>query len=304
MKLLTFLQDGREQPGVLDRAGTGVLPLESLGLPFESVLSLIETASHEQMQLLHQATQDPARQGIKLSMVKLLAPIPYFRRDMICIGYNFRNHAQEIARLRGESDKSAEVANPIYFSKRTAYSTGSDAPIPFVPGYAENLDCGVEVAAVIGRDALNITPEAAGDYIFGYTIANDVCDTRLNKAYTQPFLGKSVDGYMPTGPWIVTADEFAREPYFDLRLTVNGTLRQTGNTRDLVFGIPFIISQLSRNMTLKAGTMISTGSPANLDAGHPDKLYIHPGDVIRCEIAGIGSLTNPVEVRQDREERL
>ena len=139
MKLLTFLQDGREQPGVLDRAGTGVLPLESLGLPFESVLSLIETASHEQMQLLHQATQDPARQGIKLSMVKLLAPIPYFRRDMICIGYNFRNHAQEIARLRGESDKSAEVANPIYFSKRTAYSTGSDAPIPFVPGYAENI---------------------------------------------------------------------------------------------------------------------------------------------------------------------
>lgn len=103
-------------------------------------------------------------------MVKLLAPIPYFRRDMICIGYNFRNHAQEIARLRGESDKSAEVANPIYFSKRTAYSTGPDAPIPFVPGYAENLDCGVEVAAVIGRDALNITPEAAGDYIFGYTI--------------------------------------------------------------------------------------------------------------------------------------
>ena len=102
----------------------------------------------------------------------------------------------------------------------------------------------------------------------------------------------------------MTADEFAREPYFDLRLTVNGTLRQTGNTRDLVFGIPFIVSQLSRNMTLKAGTMISTGSPANLDAGHPDKLYIHPGDVIRCEIAGIGSLTNPVEVRQDREECL
>ena len=150
------------------------------------------------------------------------------------------------------------------------------APIPFVPGYAENLDCGVEVAAVIGRDALNITPEEAGDYIFGYTIANDVCDTRLNKAYTQPFLGKSVDGYMPTGPWIVTADEFAREPYFDLRLTVNGTLRQTGNTRDLVFGIPFIVSQLSRNMTLKAGTMISTGSPANLDAGHPDNMAAGP----------------------------
>ena len=201
---------------------------------------------------------------------------PKYAAGTILIGYNFRNHAQEIARLRGESDKSAEVADPIYFSKRTAYSTGPNAPIPFVPGYAENLDCGVEVAAVIGRDALNITPEEAGDYIFGYTIANDVCDTRLNKAYTQPFLGKSVDGYMPTGPWIVTADEFAREPYFDLRLTVNGTLRQTGNTRDLVFGIPFIVSQLSRNMTLKAGTMISTGSPANLDAGHPDNMAAGP----------------------------
>ena len=304
MKLLTFLQDGRQQPGVLDCEGTGILPFESLGLAFDSVYTLIEKASAEDLRRARDAAADPSRRGFSLRDVTLLAPIPYFRRDMICIGYNFRNHAQEIARLRGESDKSAEVADPIYFSKRTAYSTGDAAPIPYVPGYAENLDCGVEVAVVIGKDALNITPEEVGAYIFGYTIANDVCDTRLNKAYTQPFLGKSIDGYMPTGPWIVTADEFPDNPQFELRLTVNGALRQSGNTRDLVFDIPFIVSQLSRNMTLRAGTMISTGSPANIDAGHPEKLFIRPGDSICCEIAGIGSLTNPVQIRKDREECL
>ena len=121
-----------------------------------------------------------------------------------------------------------------------------------------------------------------------------MCDTRLNKVYTQPFLGKSMDGYMPVGPWIVTADEFPKDPEFHLRLWVNDNLRQEGTTASLVFSIPYIVSQLSRNMTLKAGTMISTGSPANRDAGNPEKLKIYPGDVIRCEIDGIGSISNPV----------
>ena len=169
-----------------------------------------------------------------------------------------------------------------------------------MPGYAENLDCGVEVAAVIGRNALNVPPEETGAYIFGYTIANDVCDTRLNKIYTQPFLGKSIDGYMPVGPWIVTADEFPPNPTFRLRLSVNGKLRQEGTTEDLVFSIPYIVSELSRNMTLKAGTLISTGSPANLDAGCPEKLRLWPGDVIVCEIEGLGTLTNVVRERRDR----
>ena len=106
---------------------------------------------------------------------------------------------------------------------------------------------------------------------------------------------------MPVGPWIVTADEFPENPEFHLRLSVNGEIRQEGSTRDLVFGIPYIVSELTRNMTLKAGTIIATGSPANRHAGEPDKLKLWPGDVISCEIEGIGRLTNVVQERRDRE---
>ena len=300
MKLLTFALDGVEQVGVMDPSLTRVIPVKDLGFPWESMQQLLEQATAEdlsRLKVLAEKTED----GIPYEAVEKRAPIPEMRRDMICIGYNFKSHAQEIAALRGESAKSAEISYPIYFSKRTARATGDGDPIPYVPGYAENLDCGVEVAAVIGRDALNITPEQTGQYIFGYTIANDMCDTRLNKVYTQPFLGKSIDGYMPVGPWIVTADEFPEDQEFHLKLSVNGKTRQEGTTGSLVFSIPYIVSELTTNMTLKAGTMISTGSPATFDAGDPEKLTLWPGDVIRCEIDGIGSLTNTVEIRQDRE---
>ena len=294
MKLLTYSRDGADQVGVLASDQTSVIPLRALGCPVSSMQQLIEESTPDSLRQLSQAAAAWAGETIPLSQVGKRPPVPLFRRDMICIGYNFKNHAQEIAQLRGEAAQTAEVAEPIYFSKRTAYATGEGDPVPYVPGYAENLDCGVEAAVVIGRDAWNITQEEAGQYIFGYTVANDLCDTRLNKVYTQPFLGKSMDGYMPIGPWIVTADEFPENPDFHLRLWVNDKLRQEGTTASLVFSIPYIVSQLSRNMTLKAGTMISTGSPANRDAGNPEKLKIYPGDVIRCEIDGIGSISNPV----------
>lgn len=300
MKLLTYAIDGKEAVGVMSMDLQRVLPVKELGYPWETMQQLIEEATREDLKALGKSAQT-AEGGIPYETVEKRAPIPEMRRDMICIGFNFRNHAFEIAKLRGEDVKSAEIASPIYFSKRIARATGEGAPIPYVPGYAENLDCGVEVAVVIGRDALNVSRKGTGDYIFGYTITNDMCDTRLNKAYTQPFLGKSIDGYMPVGPWIVTADEFPPDPVFSLRLYVNGKLRQEGTTDSLVFGIPYIVSELTQDMTLKAGTMIATGSPANFDAGDPEKLKLLPGDVIRCEIDGIGSLTNVIAVRRDRE---
>lgn len=301
MKLLTYQEDGCERVGVMSADLTAIHPLSELGWDYGSMQALIEGASAETLRAMAARVAAGGGRMTAYGAVTRCAPIPELRRDMICIGYNFRSHAEEIAHLRGESAQSAAVSHPIYFSKRTAMAGGDGAPIPFVPGYAENLDCGVEVAVVIGRDACNVAPEDVGDYIFGYTIANDVCDTRLNRVYTQPFLGKSIDGYMPVGPWIVTADEFPRDPVFRLRLLVNGAVRQEGSTDQLVFGIAQIVSELSQNMTLKAGTLISTGSPANLDAGNPEKLLLLPGDEICCEISGIGTLTNPVTVRELRE---
>lgn len=296
MKLLTYRAGGRDVVGVLSADGKDAYPISQFGIAANSMQELIETASGDDLAAVRKKlAEGGAFDAVPYDRVEKRSPIPTVRRDMICIGFNFRKHAEEIAKLRGESADTANVSYPIYFSKRVLHATGDGDAVPYIPGYAENLDCGVEVCVVIGRDALNITPEETGDYIFGYTIANDMCDTRLNKVYTQPFLGKSLDGYMPVGPWIVTADEFPRDPVFDMKLTINGKPRQEGSTSDLVFSIPYIVSELSQNMTLKAGTMISTGSPVNIGAGDPEKLLIRPGDVMRCEIDGLGVLTNPVE---------
>lgn len=296
MKLLTYHASGRDSVGVLSADGKNIHPISQFGIAADSMQELIETASRDGLSTLQEKLRSSGSlESIPYHCVEKRSPIPTLRRDMICIGFNFRKHAEEIAKLRGESADTANVSYPIYFSKRVLHATGDGDSVPYIPGYAENLDCGVEVCVVIGRDALNITPEETGGYIFGYTIANDMCDTRLNKVYTQPFLGKSLDGYMPVGPWIVTADEFPRDPIFDMKLTINGKPRQEGSTADLVFSIPYIISELSQNMTLKAGTMISTGSPVNIGAGDPEKLLIRPGDVMRCEIGGLGVLTNTVE---------
>ena len=299
MKLLTYQIDGVDYVGVMSPDLKKVYSLSLFGFPERTMQELIENMDDERFAFLKARLNEimETSEGINYESVIKRAPIPRPRRDMICIGYNFKNHAEEIARLRGEDVKTAEVVNPIYFVKRVLDSTGDSDPIPYFNGYAVNLDVGVEVVVIIGKDALNISRDQVRDFIFGYTITNDVCDTRLNKIYTQPFLGKSMDGYMPTGPWIVTADEFEGIPSFDLRLSVNGDIRQEGNTSSLVFDIPYIVSQLTQNMTLKAGTMISTGSPANKYAGYPEKLLLLPGDVVECEISGIGKLSNYIEER-------
>lgn len=293
MKLVTYRYGKQEQVGVMKADFKSICPVKTIGYNFDTMLELIENSDEAILrEMSHKAEE--CTEVIPYDSTEHLSPIPKMRRDMICIGYNFRSHAEEIAKSRGESIESASVSYPIYFSKRVYEATGDGSPVPYFPGYAENLDCGVEVAVVIGKDALNVSIDDVNDYIFGYTIANDICDTRLNMIYTQPFLGKSLDGYMPVGPWIVTKDEFGKNPVFNLKLTVNGILRQESTTESLVFSIPYIISELSRNMTLKAGTMISTGSPANIHAGDAEKLKLLPGDIMVCHIDGIGSLKNPI----------
>ena len=301
MKILNFEYSGGSHAGVLSADGKHVYSFVQLGLPWNTIQELCDDKDGEKLNRIRTRLSDVSEEGFPLESVRLLSPIPEVRRDIICIGFNFKKHAQEVAKLRGESAATADIAYPIYFSKRNATTTGPDDDIPYVKGYAENLDVGIEVCPIIGKDALNITRDQVSEYLLGYTIANDVCDTRLNKIYTQPFLGKSIDGYIPIGPWLVTVDEFEKEPLFDMKMTVNGKIRQEGNTRDLVFDIPYIVSELSTNMTLKAGTMIATGSPANIDAGNPEKLLLLPGDVITCEIEGIGTLTNTVREINDAE---
>ena len=176
--------------------------------------------------------------------------------------------------------------------------------IPSVPdgGFIEahtdlvkKLDYECELAVVLGRDAKDVPAGQTRDYVFGYTILNDVSARDVQTAHKQWYFGKSLDGFTPIGPCIVTADEFeAYPPQLGIRSFVNGEKRQDSNTRLQIFDIDHVIHELSQGMTLKAGTIIATGTPAGVGMGMDPPQFLQPGDTVRCEIDGIGSLTNTV----------
>ena len=161
--------------------------------------------------------------------------------------------------------------------------------------FVSKLDYEVELAVVLGRDALHVREEDVGDYIFGYSVANDVSARDVQYRHKQNFLGKSLDTFFAMGPVIVTADEFPCPPALSIRSFVNGELRQDSNTELLIFGIPHVIRELSQGITLKAGTIIATGTPAGVGMGFTPPKFLNHGDEVECIIEGIGSIKNVVE---------
>ena len=226
---------------------------------------------------------------INAEMVKLLSPIPRPRQDVLCLGINYTAHAEEAERFSKESF-GGERPYPIFFS-----SQGTDAPIPAYTGLVDSLDYECELGVVIGKDAKNVKREDVPDYIFGYTIVNDVSARNLQTRHKQWYFGKSLDGFTPMGPCIVSADEFAFPPKQRIACRVNGDLRQDSSTANLITGITDIIVMLSEGMTLKAGTVIATGTPAGVGMGMKPPTFLKPGDVVECEIEGIGVLRNHIE---------
>jgi 2-keto-4-pentenoate hydratase/2-oxohepta-3-ene-1,7-dioic acid hydratase in catechol pathway len=159
----------------------------------------------------------------------------------------------------------------------------------------DSLDYECELGVVIGKEAKNVKREDVPDYIFGYTIVNDVSARNLQTRHKQWYFGKSLDGFTPMGPCIVSADEFAFPPKQRIACRVNGDVRQDSNTANLITGITDIIVMLSEGMTLKAGTVIATGTPAGVGMGMKPPTFLKPGDVVECEIEGIGVLRNYIE---------
>ena len=159
----------------------------------------------------------------------------------------------------------------------------------------QKLDYECELAVVLGKDAKDVPAGQTKDYVFGYTILNDVSARDVQTAHKQWYFGKSLDGFTPMGPCIVTADEFdTYPPALPIRSRVNGELRQDSNTKLQIFDIDHVIHELSQGMTLKAGTIIATGTPAGVGMGMDPPQFLHPGDTVQCEIEGIGTLTNTV----------
>lgn len=277
MKLITYRYENKEYVGVLTADETAVHPL-----PYDDMTALIED----------QLSAAAAAESLPISVVQVLAPIPRPRQDVICLGINYKAHADEAEQYSTEFKKEKPI--PIYFSKRVCEAVGSDGFIESHPGLVERLDYEAELAVIIGKTAKNVPAEKAGEYIFGYTVLNDVSARVLQTSHKQWYFGKSLDGFTPMGPCIVTADEIPFPPKLRISASVNGETRQDSTTGLLITGIADIIAELSSGMTLLPGTIIATGTPAGVGMGFDPPKFLKSGDTVECSIEGIGTLRNIV----------
>ena len=247
-----------------------------------------------QLQLLAKNTDALQGAAVALEAVKLCAPIVHPRQDVICLGINYDAHAQEAGRFSDEAF-GGERPYTIYFSKRVSTATGSGDFIPAYEELVDSLDYEAELGVILGKDAKDVSKEEAEAYIFGYTVINDVSARNLQTRHKQWYRGKSLDGFTPMGPCIVTADEIADVQNLDIRCYVNGQLRQSSNTKYMMQTVAGAIAELSQGMTLQAGTIIATGTPAGVGMGMQPPTFLRSGDTVVCEIESIGRLENTVK---------
>ena len=263
MKLITYRYENTEHVGVLTADETAVHPL-----PYGDMITLIEG----------QLSAAAAAESLPISTVEVLAPIPRPRQDVICLGINYKAHADEAEQYSDAFKKEKPI--PIYFSKRVSEAVGPGGYIESHPGLVERLDYEAELAVIIGKTAKNVPAEQAEEYIFGYTILNDVSARVLQTSHKQWYFGKSLDGFTPMGPAIVTADEIPFPPKLRICACVNGEVRQDSTTDLLITGIADIIAELSSGMTLLPGTVIATGTPAGVGMGFDPPKFLKCGDSV------------------------
>ncbi|MBM3609339.1 MAG: fumarylacetoacetate hydrolase family protein [Alphaproteobacteria bacterium] len=228
-----------------------------------------------------------------LDKITYAAPIQDVRKNVFCVGRNYKLHIEEMARAMNRPDPNYPKV-PEFFTKPPTTIVAHEAPVERHANYTKMLDYEAELAIIIGKGGRNIPASKALNHIFGYTIVNDVTARDAQRAHGQFFKGKSFDTFCPIGPWIVTKDEFGEPGGHKITLKVNGKIRQDSNTSDLYHGVPAIIEALSGALTLEAGDIIATGTPSGVAAGMTPPVWLKTGDVMEVEIAGIGVLRNKI----------
>jgi 2-keto-4-pentenoate hydratase/2-oxohepta-3-ene-1,7-dioic acid hydratase in catechol pathway len=216
--------------------------------------------------------------------VKICAPVPRPGK-IICIGLNYRDHAEESGAAIPES--------PIIFSKFPTCVVAANEPI-VIPNGSSQVDYEAELAVVIGRKAKNVNKENWLDYVFGYTNFNDVSARDFQFADGQWQRGKSCDTFAPAGEFIATADEIEDPHNLNIQFRLNGEVLQNSNTRELIFKIPALIEFLSETITLEPGDIIATGTPPGVGFARKPPIFLKEGDTAEVEIENLGVLTNPV----------
>ena len=260
-------------------------------LPFPGMLDLI-AAGADGLRIAGEALA--AGVPLPLAGVVLAAPIPEPRRNIFCLGWNYAEHSREAAAVRGKTDQELPK-RPIFFTKATTSVLAPGAAIPAHREATAKLDWEAELGVVLGRGGVDLSADSAMDHVFGYTIINDVSARDVQSGHGgQFFKGKSLDGTCPMGPWLVTRDEVPDPHGLRLTCTVNGVLKQDGRSSDMIFDIPTTLAWLSKGMTLLAGDVIATGTPAGVGFARNPPEFLTTGDVVACAIEGLGVLVNTV----------
>lgn len=288
MKLVAYRAAGSEHLGVLDAEQETLYKVDGVGADPSSVL-LDQITDWAPAKL---AELQRSGEGIPVSEVKLLAPLPRLTRNIFCIGKNYYEHSAELARSGFDGSSHTEVPGaPVFFTKPPSSVIGPDDPINAHRGVTNAIDYEVELAVIIGKAGFGIRAQDAWDHIWGYTMVNDVTARDLQRDHTQWFRGKALDTFCPMGPWAVSADE-VDAMNLTLECRVNGELRQSANTKDLIFKIPDLIATLSDGIGLRPGDVIATGTPAGVGLGFDPPKFLAPGDEVSARITGLGTLTN------------
>ncbi|WP_155054422.1 fumarylacetoacetate hydrolase family protein [Streptomyces blattellae] len=278
MRLIAYAENGRRFVGAV--SGDKVAPIAPLDEFYADVPAALASEAGTPTLLLTDLEQVP--------------PVPLTSR-VFCVGINYHSHAGESKDLAGLDVPKL----PMIFGRWASTLVTDGTPVP-VPPNEPGLDWEVELAAVVGTPAWNVTPETALDHIFGYTAFNDLSARRKQLATPQFTVGKNADRSGPIGPVVVTADELSPAA---LRVTtrVNGEIMQDGNTRDLIHDVAAIVSYLSDTITLLPGDVIATGTPGGIGAGRKPEVFLQPGDVVEVEVEGIGAVRNPIVDRSEIE---
>ena len=284
MKFASFMDGNQRRIGVVQPDGQSIRALAPSISDMNVLIERFETL-HGELPL-----EGPV---MALDKVRLSAPITP-RRNIFCVGKNYRAHAKEFAGSGFEAGavKGAEIDEfPAVFTKPATTVVAHGEAVELHAHITSSVDYEAELALVIGKAGRDITPENALQHVWGYTIVNDVTARDRQRNHKQWFLGKALDTFCPMGPWITTADEVKADD-LELKCWVNGELRQQANTSDLLFNIPTLIATISAGLTLLPGDVIATGTPAGVGIGFNPPRFLKSGDEVSIEIAGLGVLTN------------
>lgn len=295
-KLLTFEADGYRRWGVLSADEQGVYSADALEEAFftpltETLSEFIRQGNDSLSALAYALEQNEKTQAVSpipLHRIRIVSPLPENERNIFCIGKNYPNHIAEFKRTA----KADMPAHPVIFTKAATAVIGTEDTIQAHAALTKELDYEGELAVIIGKTGADIPLAEAMDYVYGFTILNDVTARDLQRRHSQWFHGKSLDTFCPMGPYILLRD--AAPDHFTIRTEVNGEIRQDASTSECIFSIPQLLHILSQGTTVHAGDVLATGTPAGVGIGFQPPKFLKAGDTVRITISSIGTLTNTV----------